>query len=389
MSWEERRLGDVVSVKKRINSGSALPYVGMEHISSGTGEFLGELDPVAVKSSTFFFEPGQLLYGRLRPYLNKVLLPKFKGHCSTEVFPIQPSSAIDKKFLFYWFTSDATVSRIDATCTGARMPRADVHEVLDFEIPLPPLPEQQRIVGKLDAAFAALTEAQVHVERNRANARELFESYLNGVFEGKGDGWVDCKLGDICSAITKGTTPTTHGYSYQTEGINFIKVESVSEDHELLPHMFAHVSHECHTFLKRSQLQANDLLFSIAGALGRVAIVHEEHLPANTNQALAIVRLNHDAPVLYEYLMWLLSSDLVVKQTAGMAGGAAQQNLSLTQMKDLDIAYPSKAVQRKIVESLTQMKAESAKLETTYQQKLSELAGLKKAVLGAAFRGEL
>ncbi|MCB9165067.1 MAG: restriction endonuclease subunit S [Flavobacteriales bacterium] len=297
-------------------------------------------------------------------------------------------AALKQDYIHRFFESPSGQELLQGITSGTTQLKFNKTNFRELRIPVPKPQEQQRIVGKLDAAFRALSEAEGHMERNRANARELFESYLNGVFEGK-DGWEECKLGDICSAITKGTTPTTHGYSYQPEGINFIKVESVSEDHQLLPHMFSHVSEECHSFFKRSQLQPNDLLFSIAGALGRVAIVREKHLPANTNQALAIVRLNHDTPVLQEYLMWLLSSDLVVSQTAGMAGGAAQQNLSLTQMKDLDIAFPSKGEQKKIIASLAQMKVESTRLETTYAQKLTELDGLKKAVLGAAFRGEL
>jgi type I restriction enzyme S subunit len=291
-------------------------------------------------------------------------------------------------YIYRYFESPLGQEMIQSITSGTTQLKFNKTNFRELRIPVPPATEQQRIVTKLDAAFGALREAEGHVERNRANARELFESYLNGVFEGKGEEWEACKLGDICSTITKGTTPTTHGYSYQAEGVNFIKVESVSEDHDLLPDMFAHVSDECHDFFKRSQLQCGDILFSIAGALGRVAVVKVDYLPANTNQALAIVRLNDGAPVTQEYLVWLLSSGLVVQQTSKMAGGAAQQNLSLTQMKDLDITYPSKTIQRRIVEDLTNLKRETKQLEATYQQKLRELEGLKKGLLGAAFRGE-
>ena len=88
--WGLRRLGDVCAINKRKHDGSAKPYVGMEDIESGTGRHLGAKTPLAVKSLTFGFRPEQVLYGRLRPYLNKVLLPDFEGHCSTEIFPLQP-----------------------------------------------------------------------------------------------------------------------------------------------------------------------------------------------------------------------------------------------------------------------------------------------------------
>ena len=91
--------------------------------------------------------------------------------------------------------------------------------------------------------------------------------------------------------ITKGTTPTTIGYDFLDQGINFVKIESISESGKFLPGKFAHISIECHKELRRSQLENGDILFSIAGALGRVGIVDEEILPANTNQALSIIIL--------------------------------------------------------------------------------------------------
>ncbi len=90
------------------------------------------------------------MYGRLRPYPNKVLLPDFEGHCSTEVFSIKSNEELGKRFLFFWLTHTAILDMINAKCTGARMPRANMHDVLEFDFSYPPLPEQQRIVAKLE-----------------------------------------------------------------------------------------------------------------------------------------------------------------------------------------------------------------------------------------------
>ena len=92
--WEEKKLGDVCLLDKKKHDGSDLPYVGMEDISSGTGLFLGSVAPQQVKSSTFTFTQNHVLYGRLRPYLNKALIPDFTGHCSTEIFPLLPEEAL-------------------------------------------------------------------------------------------------------------------------------------------------------------------------------------------------------------------------------------------------------------------------------------------------------
>ena len=188
--WQKKTLADVCTVDKCQGIHQCLPYVGLEHIESNTGRFLGSPEPLGVKSSTFKFSSEHVLYGRLRPYLNKVMLPDFAGHCSTEIFPLKPRPELSREFLQYWFLKNTTVKQIDATSTGARMPRANMNAVLDFEFLLPPLPEQKRIVAILDEAFAGIATAIANTEKNLANARELFDSYLNAVFTQKGvGGW--------------------------------------------------------------------------------------------------------------------------------------------------------------------------------------------------------
>ena len=121
------------------------------------------------------------------------------------------------------------------------------------------------------------------------------------------------QLSEIAELITKGTTPTTLGYEFQDEGVNFLKIECFDENGKYQPEKAAHISEECNEKLKRSQLKAGDVLFSIAGAIGRVGIVTEEMLPANTNQALAIIRINSDE-VYLPYIKLILTSPIVKKQ---------------------------------------------------------------------------
>ena len=116
--WEIKKLKDVCSYDKEIVTNPDLPYVGLEHIESKSGKFVGTLKPTTVKSSTFHFTEKHVLYGRLRPYLNKVFLPFFEGHCSTEIFPISVTTRILREYLYYWFLLDSTVKKIDATRTG-------------------------------------------------------------------------------------------------------------------------------------------------------------------------------------------------------------------------------------------------------------------------------
>lgn len=180
--WQVKKLGDVCAFDKAQGIHKGLPYVGLEHIESQTAHFIGSSDPQSVKSSTFRFSNKHVLYGRLRPYLNKALAPDFEGHCSTEIFPIKPRPELSREYLLYWLLADETCDRINETCTGARMPRADMKEVLQFNFPLPPVHEQRRIVGILDEAFDSIVTAKVNAEKNLQNARALFDSNLQTVF---------------------------------------------------------------------------------------------------------------------------------------------------------------------------------------------------------------
>lgn len=141
-------------------------------------------------------------------------------------------------------------------------------------------------------------------------------------------------LSELCEVITKGTTPTTMGYEFQDEGINFLKIESFDIIGTFIPDKVGYISEECHQKFKRSQLKVNDILFSIAGAIGRVAIVTQEMLPANTNQALAIIRINN-ASMYIPYVKLVLTSKFITDQFNRQKQGVAQLNLSLKNIGDL------------------------------------------------------
>ena len=157
------------------------------------------------------------------------------------------------------------------------------------------------------------------------------------------------KLSEIVELITKGTTPTTLGYEFQDEGVNFLKIECFDENGGFIESKVAHISEECHKKMKRSQLKNGDILFSIAGAIGRVAIVTEEMLPANINQALAIIRIS-DEQVYLPYIKLILTSPIVIEQFERKKQGVAQLNLSLKDNNEISIPLPSKDKQIELAE---------------------------------------
>ena len=191
--------------------------------------------------------------------------------------------------------------------------------------------------------------------------------------------WI--KLGDIASVITKGTTPTTLGFEFVDSGINFIKIESISEDGKFINDKFNHITSECDDKLARSRLQKNDVLFSIAGAIGRTAIVTEDILPANTNQALALIRIP-EGIINYVYLKYALQSSVVRDQFEKRKQGVAQLNISLKDIANFNIPLPSKAEQQKIVDFIEKVemllslrKQQLAKLDELVKSRFVEMFG--------------
>jgi type I restriction enzyme S subunit len=183
--WGEEKLGHVCKFDKTHSHKTGLPYIGLEDIESGSGRFIGSLLGRNVKSSTFYFTAEHILFGRLRPYLNKVFLPYFAGHCSTEIFPIKPDNQLEKVFLYYWLVSSKVVEKINATCTGTRMPRANMNSVLEFPIPLPPLHQQMTIVTKLNTLSAQTKKLESIYHQKLAALDELKKSLLQKAFNGE------------------------------------------------------------------------------------------------------------------------------------------------------------------------------------------------------------
>lgn len=149
-----------------------------------------------------------------------------------------------------------------------------------------------------------------------------------------------CTLSEECALITKGTTPTTIGFNFANDGVNFVKIENIDEHGNFNREGMMSISETCHEVMKRSQLKEDDILFSIAGAIGRCAVVSNDILPANINQALAIIRLKKESVLDRKFVMAALKSDYVIEQYMELKRGVAQLNLSLKNIGDFRVPVP-------------------------------------------------
>lgn len=189
------------------------------------------------------------------------------------------------------------------------------------------------------------------------------------------------QLSEVAELITKGTTPTTIGFEFQEQGVNFLKIECFDENGGFIKSKVGHISEECNEKLKRSQLKEGDLLFSIAGAIGRVAIVTKEMLRANTNQALAIIRIVNEQ-IYLPYIRLILTSPIVIEQFERKKQGVAQLNLSLKDINEISIPLPSKEKQieladlfKKVVNIIYKKKEELLALDDLVRGRFVELFG--------------
>jgi type I restriction enzyme, S subunit len=163
------------------------------------------------------------------------------------------------------------------------------------------------------------------------------------------------KLKDVTKLITKGTTPSSVGCQFVQDGINFIKSESIGGAKYLENSIYEHIDEQTDEKLKRSRLQEGDLLFSIAGAyLGKIAIVRDIDLPANTNQAVGIVRLDNEVADV-DYVYYYFSQKNVNSYINKLSSQSSQPNLNLDLLGRLELDLPSIRNQRKIADLLEAM----------------------------------
>ena len=289
-----------------------------------------------------------------------------------------------REFLLYWFLKPDTVAFIDSTCTGARMPRANMQAVLSFDFPLPPLAEQQRIVSILDEAFEKIATAKANAEKNLQNARTLFESNLNNVFTKRGKRWVEKRLMDVCDKITDGThqTPT-----YFDEGVVFLSSRNVTSgliDWYRIKYIDTKQHLEMH---KRVAPRRNDILLAKNGTTGVAAIVDRV---TTFDIYVSLVLLRARPLLLTRFLLNFINSPAAKVQFNKRLKGVGVPNLHFEEIREVCLTFPPDLkAQDRVVAELDSLSTETQRLEAIYRQKLAALEALKKSLLDQAFSGGL
>jgi restriction endonuclease S subunit len=379
--WEIKKLGEVCKViagqspeGKFYNSGgNGMPfYQGKKEYGE---KYIGEPTTWTTKI-TKEAEAGDILMS-VRAPVGPVNFATQKICIGRGLAAIRAGKFIDKEFLFNFFLKHENEIVGNA---GAVFNSINKTQIENLKIPLPPLPEQQCIVSILDEAFAALAKAKANAEKNLKNAKELFVSYLQGVFEN--GNWETKKLNEI-TEVKDGTHDSP---KYIKEGIPFVTQKNIKLNGLSLEdtRFITETDHE--KFYKRSNVTFGDILISMIGAnRGMAAIVDDKRIFSIKN--VGLIKSNENINM--NYLLYYLKSPLAMKYVLYMSNGGAQEFVGLTALRSFPIPYPSLKEQNEIVKNLDALILETNKLEAIYQQKVNGLEELKKSILQKAFAGEL
>ena len=383
VGWQCVRLGEVceinsIPVLPNSDLAKKLPYIGLEHIEGGTGRIMDKVndtDGKLIQSNTFHFDSQHVLYGKLRPYLNKVAIPDFEGRSTTELLPLLPSDGCDRYYLAWLLRRTKTVEEAMRHKTGTRMPRADMDDLFKMLVPLPPLSEQKRIAAKIQELMQEVERARTACEKQLEAAKVLPAAYLQEVFKSEeAKKWERKRLGEVCEIIMGQSPP---GYTYNTEGKGLPFYQGKIEFGR------GHLKSPA-TWCSEPQkiAEPNDILISIRAPVGPTNMCN---IKCCIGRGLAALRPTNSIESRFVFY----SLRFIEPEICGIGQGSTFSAISKPQIQNLEIPFPSLPTQQRIATELKEKMAEVEKLRTFIEKQLEALDVLPQSILRKAFRGEL
>ena len=303
----------------------------------------------------------------------------FNGILSSTMAKIVHDRNIDNRFLLHYLSS--LFEQFSSTKTGSAIPHLDLAALRQQTLPLPPLPEQQRIVALLDAAFAGIATAQAHAENNLHNARAIFESHLQSVFSQRGEGWQVKKISEISKhSLGKMLDKAKNKGTFQPYLRNLNVRWFVFDLSDVLQMPFQPEEATKYTAIK------GDVLICEGGYPGRAAIWDGDE-PIYFQKALHRVRFHESAHNKW-FLYYLYAQDKsgALKQHFN---GAGIQHFTGEALAKFELPFPPLPEILSAVAMFDDLSKQTKHLESLYQRKLVALAELKKSLLHQAFSGVL
>lgn len=401
--WEVKALGEICQMRPpksearaRLEGSDEVSFLPMEDLYANrmytSGGQLRKLSDV-VGSYTYFAE-GDVLLAKITPCFENGKLGITKnlkngiGFGSSEYFVLRPSSSVLSQWLYYFLLQEDFRTVGATKMTGAvghkRVPQ---EYIATRVIPIPPLAEQQRIIGVLDEAFAGIATTKANTEKNIQNARAVFASHLESIFAQPGTTWEKKPLAELCEpsrVITYGVIKlgeeTANGVPcLRTSNVRWLRIEI-----EGMKRIAAKLSSE----YSRTVLKGGEVLVNVRGTLGGVAVSSRDMAGWNVSREVAVVPID-PRRINPEFVSYLIGSGTSQQWLGGKKKGAAYVGINIEDLRLLPVGFPSMEVQKAIVVHLKNLHEEGERLARLNEQKLAALDALKQSLLREAFSGRL
>lgn len=402
--WQKKTLGEILEKTETVNP-----------LQSPETEF-DYIDVSSVSNQTFCIEETQRLKGRnapsrarrlvktndilfatVRPTLQRIAIvpEEFDNQvCSTGYYVLRPKPGIDHRFVFYSLFNEDFMGQMESLQKGASYPAVNDSEVRAQLLSFPPLPEQQRIVGILDAAFDGIATAQANAEQNLQNARALFESHLQSVFTQRGEGWERVTLETLLErGWIESHLDGNHGGDYPrkeefiSDGVPYISANCL-DDERVDMSRAKYLSPARASLLRKGIAKDRDVLFAHNATVGPVAILHTDEEKVILGTSLTYYRCNQ-GHIIPEYLAHYMRSFGFKTQYLQVMGQSTRNQVPITKQREFFHVIPPLSEQKVLVEELDGLYENTQRLTSLCQRKLAALAELKKSLLHQAFSGML
>ena len=400
--WTFDRFKDIALLRnERTDEASEVEdYLELEDLESGTGRILNRRNTMDVVSDVTVFKKGDVLFGKLRPYLEKYYVAEFDGKCTGEILAFKPKR-IESRFLFYCMASSWFIERCNMLAYGAKMPRVNwPTQLAQFNLPISPLSEQQRITAYLDASCKAI-DAAVDAKRrqietlNAINKAIITKAVTSGIttsveLRSSGVEWIGEipshwkveKLKYLTSLIVDGThiTPT-----YLPDGVPFLRVTDI-QDHTIDLGNVKYISPDEHQLLsKRARARRDDILLSKNGTIGVVKIVNWDW---DFSFFVSICLLRPHKKLNPHYFSYFFESSLVDQQLSESSKKTSVTNLHIVKIRELLISLPPPDEQSKIVQYLQFKCAEVQSLKGNITNQITTLTAYHKSLIHECVTGQ-
>lgn len=398
--WQIKKLGEVVVETETINPtekpNEKFIYIDVSSVNKETKQIetpnliIGSNAPSRARK---LIRTNDVIYATVRPTHQRIAVIPPAYHlqvCSTGYIVLRPKPFLNHNFLFFCLQTDSFNKKMEMLQKGANYPAVNDSDVKNINIPIPPLPEQQRIVDLLDESFAAINKAKENAQQNLKNAKELFEGYLQSVFETKGEGWEEKRFEELIQANQIGLIKSTKEQG-NDKPYRYLKMDSITSDNNLIHTKYVYVD-ASKDELEKFTLKSGDFLFNTRNShelVGKTCVYTSfDDNPTLFNNN--IMRVEFKKEISSRFINFAFSSELVkVRLEKLKSGTTSVVGIYYKGLRNLRIPTTNFKQQQSIVSKLDALQAETKKLESIYHQKLNALEELKKSMLQKAFAGEL